>query len=191
MHRIRESECGLLVSAKVADNATLQRLRSRIVSELVHREASLVDIEEIWGLLRDVAADISLPLASDAEQELALTRIMQCLSDERSTVVVGPEKNILGVLLAQRDLLDLALAKKETINVCMVAVPQTPLRREVLDLLLKSLISRGAPVYVGVSGADSQGLADALKENGFAQLQSEDKADIYKWEPPAPAAKAA
>jgi len=161
------------------------------VSELVHREASLFDIEEIWALLRSVAADISLPLASDAEQELALTRTMQCLSDERSTVVVGPEKNILGVLLAQRDLLDLALAKKETINVCIVAVSQTPLRREVLSLLLESLISRGAPVYVGVASSDTQGLADALKESGFTQLRSEGNADIYKWEPPASAAKAA
>lgn len=161
------------------------------MSELVHREASLYDIEEIWGLLRDVAADISLSLASDAEQELALTRVMQCLSDERSWVVLGPEKKILGVLLAQRDLLDLALAKKETINVCMVAVAQTPLRAEVLSLLLKSVVSRGAPIYASVSTADTQGLADALKGNGFAQLQSEGKADIYKWEPPAPAAEAA
>jgi hypothetical protein len=161
------------------------------VSELVHRGASLSDIEDIWGLLRDVAADISLPLASDAEQELALTRIMQCLSDECSTVVVGPENNILGVLLAQRDLLDLALARKETINVCIVAVSQTPLRREVLSLLLESLVSRGASVYAGVASSDTQGLADALKENGFTQLQSEGNADIYKWEAPASDAKAA
>ena len=161
------------------------------MSELVHRAASLYDIEEIWGLARDVAADISLPLASDAEQERALTRIMQCLSDERSWVVVGPEKKILGALLAQRDLLDLALAKKETINVCMVAVAQSPLRAEALNLLLKPLVSQGAPVYVGVSTADAQGLADALKENGFTPLRSEGGADIFKWEPPAPAAKAA
>lgn len=161
------------------------------MSELVHREASLCDIEEIWGLVREVAADIPLSLASDAEQELALTRIMQCLSDERSWVVLGTEKNILGVLLAQRDLLDLALTRKETINVCMVAAAHIPQRAEALNLLLKSLVSRGATIYVGVSTADTQGLADALKEIGFTQLQTEGKPDIYKWEPPAPAAKAA
>lgn len=161
------------------------------MSELVHREASLYDIEEIWGLLRDVAADISLPLASAAEQELALTRVMQCLSDECSGVVVGPDRKILGVLLAQRDLLDLALTKKETINVCIVAAAQSPLRAEALSLLLQSLVSRGAPIYAGVSTDDKQGLADALKENGFAPLQSESTQSIYKWEPPASAAMAA
>lgn len=161
------------------------------MSELIHKEASLYDIEEIWGLLKDVAADMSLPLASAEEQERALTRVMQCLSDERSWVVRGPERKILGALLAQRDLLDLAIAKKETINVCMVAVSQTPQRREVLNLLLGSLTSRGVPAYVVVATADTQGLGDALKEAGFTQLQSEGNADIYKWEPPAAAAKAA
>lgn len=161
------------------------------MSELVHRGASLFDIGDIWGLLRDVAAEISLPLASDAEQELALTRIMQCLSDECSTIVIGPDRKVQGVLLAQRDLLDLALAKKETINVCFVAVAPTPQRKEVLNLLLGSLISRGAPAYVAVATSDTQGLADALKEKGFTQLESEGNADIYRLEPPAPAAKAA
>ncbi len=161
------------------------------MSELIQREASLVDIEDIWGLLRHVAAEISLPLASDAEQELALTRIMQCLSDVRSTVVIGPEKKIQGVLLAQRDLLDLALARKETINVCFLAASPTPQRGEVLNLLLESLVSRGAPAYVAVARSDTQGLADALKEKGFTQLRSEGNADIYKFEPPASEAKAA
>ncbi len=161
------------------------------MSEFVHKEASLFDIEGIWGLLREVAAEISLPLASEAEQELALTRLMQCLSDECSTVVIGPENKVQGVLLAQRDLLDLALAGKETVNVCIVAVSQTPQRREVLDLLLASLMTRGAPAYVGVATSDTQGLADALKEKGFTQLQSEGAADIYQWEPQASAAKAA
>jgi len=161
------------------------------VSELVHRRASLIDMGDIWSLLREVAAEISLPLTSDADQEHALTRIMQCLSDECSTIVSGPDKKIRGVLLAQRDLLDLALAKKETINVCFVAVSQTPERREVLNLLLGSLISRGASAYVAVATSDTQGLADALKEHGFTQLPSEGNADIYRLEPPASAAKAA
>jgi hypothetical protein len=161
------------------------------VSELVHREASLYDIEEIWALLRGVAADISFPLTSDSEQELALTRLMQCLSDERSSVVLGPEKKIIGVLLAQRDLLDLALAKKETIKVCLVAASDGPHRGEALSLLLKSLVSRGAPVYVSVSGAETLGLADALKANGFAQLAGEGAVSTYKWEPPVAAAQAA
>ena len=104
------------------------------MSELVHRGTSIFDMGEIWGLLREVAAEISLPLASAADQEHALTRIMQCLSDECSTIVIGPDRKIQGVLLAQRDLLDLALAKKETINVCFVAVSQTPERQEVLNL---------------------------------------------------------
>lgn len=161
------------------------------MSELIQRGASLADMGDIWGLLREVAAEISLPLSTDAEQELALTRIMQCLSDECSTIVIGPDKKVQGVLLAQRDLLDLALAKKETINVCFVAVSQTPERGEVLKLLLGSLVSRGAAAYVAVATSDTQGLADALKEQGFTQLPSEGNADIYRLEPPASAAKAA
>ena len=161
------------------------------MSELIQRAASLADMGDIWGLLREVAAEISLPLSTDAEQELALTRIMQCLSDECSTIVIGPDKKVQGVLLAQRDLLDLALAKKETINVCFVAVSQTPERGEVLKLLLGSLVSRGAAAYVAVATSDTQGLADALKEQGFTQLPSEGNADIYRLEPPASAAKAA
>ena len=161
------------------------------MSELVHREASLADIGDIWGLLREVAAEISLPLTSDADQEHALTRIMQCLSDACSTIVIGPDRKVQGALLAQRDLLDLALAKKETINVCFVAASPSPQRQEVLKLLLGSLISRGAPAYVAVATSDTQGLADALKEHGFTQLPSQGNADIYRLEPPASAAKAA
>jgi hypothetical protein len=160
------------------------------VSDLAHRTASLSDMKEIWSLLRQAAADIPLPVESDADQERALTEIMECVTSELSPVVVEG-KQIVGVLLAKRDLLDWGLSNVWTINVAAAAVSASHRDRGAFKILFDQLIKSNAPVYVGVKSGDGQGLTDQLKSSGFSVVNVGAQGDVYKWEPPAPAAKAA
>lgn len=155
------------------------------MTELVHREASLDDIGEIWSLLRETAADIPVALESDACQERALSRLMECCVSGRSGVVMNSDKKIVGALLAQRDLLDWAFANKETIDICAVAVAGDHRDSNAFKILFDALTSRGAPVYAAVGAKDGQSLADRLKDAGFAVLPGEATRVLYRWEPAA------
>jgi hypothetical protein len=110
---------------------------------------------------------------------------MECCVSGRSGVVVNSNGKIVGVLLAQRDLLDWALANKETINVCLAAVGDNHRDSDAFKLLFDALISRGAPIFAAVAPDEKQRLADRLKDFGFSALPSDDKSTLYKWEPPA------
>jgi len=160
------------------------------VSDLVCREASLSDMKSIWDLVRGVADDIPVPVASDADQERALSNLMECCSDNCSTVVYNTEKEIVGALLAERDLLDLALANKETINVRLTAAA-TGHRDAAFTLLFGALISRGAPIYISLPTGEGQALAPILGSVGFSSLQGDGKSELFKWEPPVEAKAAA
>jgi len=160
------------------------------VSELACREASLGDMKGIWDLLRGVADDIPVSIASDADQERALSNLMECCSDNCSAVVYNTEKEIVGALLAERDLLDLALANKETVNVRLTAAAAGH-RDAAFTMLFGALISRGAPIYISLPAGEGQALAQVLGDAGFSSLPGEGKAELFKWEPPVEAKAAA
>jgi hypothetical protein len=161
------------------------------VSELACREASLSDMKGIWDLLRGVAADVPVSIDSDADQERALSRLMECCSSNCSTVVLNEEKEIVGALLAERDLLDLALSNKETINVRLAAVASPHRDDSVFKMLFDPLISRAAPIYISLSTGEGQGLSKVLDASGFSMLPGGAKAEVFKWEPPVEAKETA
>ena len=49
-----------------------------IMAEVTQRAASLGDLKDLWGLMRQVAADIPFDLKSEAEQESLLSELMAC-----------------------------------------------------------------------------------------------------------------
>ncbi len=180
----------MLECAVIAFTATATTRERENVSELACRAASLSDMKGIWDLVRGVADDIPVSIASDSDQERALSHLMECCSDNCSTVVYNMEKEIVGALLAERDLLDLALANKETINIRLTAAAAGH-RDVAFKLLFDALISRGAPIYISLPTGEGQALAKILGEAGFSSALNDGKAELFKWEPPVEAKAAA
>lgn len=160
------------------------------MSDLAHRNASLSDMKDIWGLMRQAAAEIPLPVESESDQERALTEIMECCSAELSSIVVDG-KQIVGALLAKRDLLDWGFRNVKTINISVAAVSPSHRDQGVFKILFDEIIKCNAPVHIGLQAGEGQGLADQLKSCGFTLESSSGQGEIYKWEPAAVAAKAA
>lgn len=160
------------------------------MSDLAHRNASLSDMKDIWGLMRQAAADIPFPIESESDQERALTEIMECCTAEFSPIVVDG-KQIVGALLAKRDVLDWGLRNAETINVSVAAVSASHRDQGVFKMLFDEITKRNAPVYIGVKAGEGQGLTDQLKICGFSLANAGAQGEIYRWEPASAGAKAA
>lgn len=153
------------------------------MTDLAHRSASLDDMKALWDLMRETAADIPCSIESPSDQEHALSEIMMCCTAEFSPVVIDAKQTIVGALLARRDELDWGSHNGESINVSLAAVSASHRDKGVFKMLLEKITTRNAPVYVAVKAGDAQGLAGALKENGFAPASSDNDRDLYKWEP--------
>jgi hypothetical protein len=157
------------------------------VSDIAQRAASLEDIKDIWGLMRQSASDIPIDIESEVDQERILTEVMACCTAGMSPLAVDAKKEIIGALLAKRDEFDWGFRNAETINVSFAAVAPGHRDQGVLKMLVDEIIKRNAPVYVGVKAGDKHGLAAELEKSGFLR-QAEDadgRGELYKWEPSA------
>src|SRR5215470_15541100 len=92
------------------------------MTELSQRAASLGDLKDIWGLMRQVAADIPFDLASEAEQQSVLTELMACCTSGLSPIAVGNDKAIVGALLARRDDFEWGFRNGNAIHVSYAAI---------------------------------------------------------------------
>jgi hypothetical protein len=157
------------------------------MSDLTQRAASLSDIKDIWGLMRQSAGDIPLAVESEAEQEKVLTEIMACCTAGMSPIVVDSKKEIVGALLAKRDQFDWGFRNIETINVAYAAVATTHQDQGVLKTLVEEIVKRNVPIYVGVQSGNKHGLVGELESAGFSRQAeiSSGLGDVYKWEPAA------
>lgn len=155
---------------------------------LSQKTASLSDIKDIWGLTRQSAADIPALIESEADQERALTAIMECCTAELSPIVVDEKKEIVGVLLAKRDQFDWGFRNMETLNVSLAAVSSAYRDKDIFKLLLEGVTKKAAPVFISVKAGDGQGLTDELKRFGFQLENTGANSELYKWEAPAQAA---
>jgi len=154
-----------------------------MVAELTHRTASLDDIEGIWCFLKQTASDVAVRLETEIDQEKALTELMACCAGPYSPIVVDGGKNVVGALLAKRDLLDWGVRNVETINVSLAAVAPEHRDQGVFEKLFAEIVKRNAPVYISVKPGEPQGLADRLKSSGFQLAVAGEHGEIYKWEP--------
>lgn len=157
------------------------------MADLAHRNASLDDMKDLWGLMRQTAADIPYSIESESDQERALTEIMKCCTAEFSPIILDAKRNVVGALLARRDELDWGLRNTETINVSLAAVSADHRENGAFKVLIDAILKRNAPVYVEVKAGEAQGLAAELKGCGFSVTKTEDGAELYKWEPTAEA----
>jgi GNAT superfamily N-acetyltransferase len=153
------------------------------MSNIVQRAASLNDIKDIWGLMKQSASDIPFDVESEVEQEGLLTEVMACCTAGMSPLVVDEKQEVVGVFLAKRDDFDWGFRNAETINVSVAAVAPSYRDRGVLKMLIEGIIKRNAPVYVGVRTGDGNDLAAELERSGFSRERDVAKGQVYKWEP--------
>lgn len=157
------------------------------MAELTQRTASLADLQGIWGLLRQVSADVPFEIDSEREQESILSELMACCTSGLSPIAVDGEKGIVGVLLARRDDLEWGLRNKAAIHVAYAAVAPSFRATDLFAKLLTEVKERKVSVFASVKAGERQGFADALGREGFTH---EIKAlsgwgDLYQWMPAA------
>lgn len=155
------------------------------MNELTHRAASLEDLRDIWGLLRQVAPDIPMDLGSEAAQENILTEIMACCTSGLSPVAVGKDKAIIGALLARRDDFEWGFKNSDAIHVSYAAIAPSHRDQGVFATLVSEIQGRNVPVFASVKSGDQFGLADELKKLGFEHecTAASGWGELYKWQP--------
>lgn len=155
------------------------------MAELTRRMASLSDVQGIWGLLRQAAADVPFNVDDEGDQETLLSELVACCTSGLSPVVVDNEKGIVGALLARRDTFEWGFRNSEAIHVAYAAVAPTAKEDKVLPALLGELQGKKVPLLASVKSGEQLGFAAALGELGFTH---EVKAlngwgDLYQWTP--------
>jgi hypothetical protein len=157
------------------------------MGDVTQRAASLDDLKDMWGLVRQVADDIPFDLQTEAGQESMLTEIMKCCTSGLSPVAVGDDKAIVGALLARRDEFEWGMVNANVIHVSYAAVAPDQRDKGLLETLLGKVKEQKVPVLVSVKSGDKFGLADQLKTLGFAHECTAESGwgDLYKWQPPA------
>ncbi|WP_454915282.1 hypothetical protein [Xanthobacter sediminis] len=157
------------------------------MAELTQRMASLADVQGIWGLLRQVSADVPFEIDSEREQESILSELMACCTSGLSPLAVDDEKGIVGVLLARRDDLEWGLRNKEAIHVAYAALEPGFRGTDLLAKLLGEVKGRKVSVLASVKAGEKQGFADALGREGFTHeiTALSGWGDLYQWTPPA------
>ncbi|QRG07565.1 hypothetical protein EZH22_03975 [Xanthobacter dioxanivorans] len=156
------------------------------MSELTRRIASLSDVQGIWGLLRQVSAEVPFKMDDELEQESILSELMACCTSGLSPVLVDNEKGIVGALLARRDDFDWGFLHGEAIHVAYAAVAPGAREEKVLPALLGELQGRKVPLLASVKSGEQLGFAVALGELGFThEVKAESGwGDLYQWSPP-------
>jgi ribosomal protein S18 acetylase RimI-like enzyme len=159
--------------------------RGEIMAELARRAASLGDLKNIWGLIRQVAADVPIDLASEAEQQGVLTELMACCTSGLSPIVVGDDSAVVGALLVRRDDFDWGFRNGSAVHVSYAAVAPEHRDQGLLRGLVTEIQDRKVPIFVSVKSGDRLGLSDQLKELGFEQetAAKSGSGDLYRWQP--------
>jgi hypothetical protein len=157
------------------------------MAELVQRTAELTDLKDIWNLIREVAAEVPFDLANERVQQSVLSELMCCCTSGMSLVAVGPDKAILGAVMARRDDLEWCVANNNVAHIIYTAVAPSAKGNGVLKGLVSGIQEGKVPVYASVKSGEQQGLADQLKELGFAHelTAASGWGDLYRWQPPA------
>ncbi len=157
------------------------------MGDVTQRAASMDDMKDMWGLVRQVADDIPFDLQTEAGQESMLTEIMKCCTSGLSPVAVGDDKAIVGALLARRDEFEWGMTNANIIHVAYAAVAADQRDKGLLQALLAKVQEQKVPVLVSVKSGEKFGLTDQLKSLGFAHECTAESGwgDLYKWQPPA------
>lgn len=157
------------------------------MSELSLRAASLADLKEIWGLLREVAADIPYPLENEAAQENVLSELMACCTSGLSPVAVGGTKEIAGALLVRRDDFEWGFRNGEAVHISYAAVAPAHREQGVLRALLSKVQEQKVPVFASVKNGNKLGIAEELAKLGFTHECTAQSGwgDLYRWQPAA------
>ncbi len=160
------------------------------MGETTQRSASLSDLKDVWGLVRQVAADIPFDLDSEAGQESMLSEIMACCTSGLSPVAVGEDKAIVGALLARRDDFEWGFRNANVIHVSYAAI--APGGSGVLESLVSKMKDSKVPIFVSVKSGNKIGLSDELTKLGFEHECKAESGwgDLYKWQPAANGAAA-
>jgi hypothetical protein len=155
------------------------------MAELTQRAASLGDFKDIWGLMGRVAADLPFDFKSEAEQESMLSELMACCISGLSPIAVGEDKSIIGALLVRRDDFEWGFRNSNAIHVSYAAVAPSHRDNGVLKALVAEIQQQKVPVFASVKAGNQVGLADTLKELGFAHecAAAGGWGDLYKWQP--------
>lgn len=157
------------------------------MTELTMRMASLSDAEGIWGLLRQVSADIPFRMEEEAEQESMLSEMMACCTSGLSPIVTDKQGKVVGALLARRDDLEWGLRNREAVHVAYAAVTPDLRGADVLARLFAALQGRNVSILASVKAGERQGLADGLGKLGFVHEATAGSGwgDLYQWTPAA------
>ncbi len=157
------------------------------MAELTQRAASLRDFKDIWGLMGRVAADAPFDFKSEAEQESILSELMACCISGLSPIAVSEDKTIVGALLVRRDDFEWGFRNSKAIHVSYAAVAPSHRGNGVLKALVAEIQLQKVTVFASVKAGNQCGLADALKELGFAHecAAAGRWGDLYKWQPAA------
>jgi ribosomal protein S18 acetylase RimI-like enzyme len=153
--------------------------------ELTQRTASLGDLKGIWGLLKQVAADIPFELESEAAQESVLSELMVCCTSGLSPVVIGEDKEIVGAALVRRDDFQWGFRNGAAVQMSYAEIAPAYRDQGVLRAFVDAVQKRKVPVFVRVRSGNQFGLADGFKELGFTldAAAANDSGDLYKWQP--------
>jgi hypothetical protein len=162
------------------------------MAEVVQRTAELTDLKDIWNLLREVAGDVPFDLANEKAQQNVLTELMCCCTSGLSLVAVGPDKAIVGAVMARRDDLEWGVRNGNVAHIIYAAVAPSAKGNGLLKGLVTGVQDGKVPVYASVKSGEQFGLADQLKELGFALecTAVNGWGDLYRWQPPANGAAA-
>ena len=157
------------------------------MANLVQRTAELTDLKNIWNLIREVAAEVPFDLADDKAQQSVLSELVRCCTSGISLIEVGPDKTIVGAVMARRDDLEWGIANANVAHIIYAAVAPSAKGNGVLKGLVTGVQGGKVPVYASVKSGETLGLADQLKELGFAHDMTSVNGwgDLYRWEPPA------
>jgi hypothetical protein len=157
------------------------------MAELVQRTAELTDLKNIWNLIREVAAEVPFDLANERAQQSILSELMCCCTSGISLVAVGPDKAIVGAVMARRDDLEWGIGNNNVAHIIYAAVAPSAKGNGLLKGLVTGVQNGKVPVYASVKSGEQQGLADQLKELGFALecTAANGWGDLYRWQPPA------
>jgi hypothetical protein len=162
------------------------------MAELVQRTAELTDLKGIWNLVREVAAEVPFDLADEKAQQSVLSELMRCCTSGISLVAVGPDKAIVGAVMARRDDLEWCVGNNNVAHIIYAAVAPSAKGNGVLKGLVTGVQDGRVPVYASVKSGEQIGLANQLKELGFALecTAANGWGELYRWQPPANGAAA-
>jgi hypothetical protein len=138
--------------------------------------------------------DLKVPfdLADEKAQQSVLSELVRCCTSGVSLVAIGPDKAIVGVVMARPDDLEWGLANHNVPHIIYAAVAPSAKGNGVLKGLVSGVQDGKLPVYASVKTGEQLGLATQLKELGFALecTAANGWGDLYRWQPPAGTAPA-